>query len=80
MSIVIDIRTRVFDDDDVAYRLFPGQGYRHYKAMRDYSVVFLDNPGIPLPGHDGYDKDDITLQAIARSEEKQTLIHADGVT
>lgn len=74
MSIVIDIRTRVFDDDDVAYRLIPGQGYRHYQTMRDYSVVFLDNPGLPLPGEEGYPKDDTTLQAIARSEEKQPLI------
>ena len=78
MSIVIDIKTRVFDDDDVAYRLFPGRGYRHFKAMKDHSVVFLDNPGIPLPGQNGYDKDDATLQAIAKSEEKQPLINADG--
>lgn len=78
MSIVIDIKTRVFDDEDIAYRLFPGQGYRHFKAMKDHSVVFLDNPGIPLPGRNGYDKDDVTLQAIARSEEKQSLINANS--
>lgn len=78
LSIVIDIKTRVFDDEDVAYRLFPGQGYRHFKAMKEYSVVFLDNPGIPLPGLNGYDKDDVTLQAIARSEEKQPVIKASG--
>ncbi|MHC0053175.1 hypothetical protein [Actibacterium sp. D379-3] len=78
MSIVIDIKTRVFDEDDVAYRLFPGQGYRHFKAMKDHSVVFMDNPGIPLPGRNGYEKDDATLTAIAKSEEKQALINANG--
>ncbi|MGO4853353.1 hypothetical protein [Phaeovulum sp. W22_SRMD_FR3] len=78
MSIVIDIKTRVFDDDDVAYRLFPGQGYRHFKAMKEHSVVFLDNPGIPLPGKNGYNKDEGTLREIAKSEGKQPLINADG--
>lgn len=76
MAIVIDIRTRVFDDDDTAYRLFPGKGYRHFKAMKDYSVVFLDNPGIPLPDRNGYEKDYATLEAIVRSEEKQPFINA----
>ncbi|WP_297538324.1 hypothetical protein [Roseovarius sp.] len=78
MSIVIDIKTRVFDDEDVAYRLFPGQGYRHFTAMKDHSLVFLDNPHIPLPGRTGYDKSDEMLQAIARSEEMQSLVNADG--
>lgn len=78
MSIKIDIKTRVFDDDDVAYRLFPGQGYRHFKAMKEHSVVFLDNPGLSLPGANGYPKDAETLHEIARSEEKQALVNADG--
>lgn len=78
MSIVIDIKTRVFDDDDKAYRLFPGQGYRHFKAMKEHSVVFLDNPGIPLPGNDGYDKSDDMLLQLVRSEEKQSFVNADG--
>lgn len=78
MSIVIDIKTRVFDDDDTAYRLFPGQGYRHFKAMKDYSVVFLDNPGISLPGKNGYEKDQATLEEIAKSVEKQPFINGNG--
>lgn len=79
MSIVVDIKTRVFDDTDVAYRLFPGQGYRHYQIMKNNSVVFLDNPGIPLPSADGYAKDDDLLVEITKSEEKQSLIYADDV-
>lgn len=78
MSIIIDIKTRVFDADDKAYRLFPGQGYRHYKTMKEQSVVFLDNPGIPLPGGTGYPKDDVTLAEIVRSELKQSFVHANG--
>lgn len=76
MSIVIDIKTRVFDEDEKAYRLFPGQGYRHFLTMRDYGVVFLDNPGFPFPGKKGYDKTDKTLLDIAKSESKQWLVQA----
>lgn len=76
MSIVVDIRTRVFDEDERAYRLFPGQGYRYYEFMKDHSVVFLDNPGIPVPGPQGYQKDDATLHALVRSELKQPVVLA----
>jgi hypothetical protein len=78
LGIVIDIKTRVFDEEDLAFRLFPGRGYRHFKAMKDHSIVFLDNPHIPLPGQKGYEKSDEVLQAIARSEEMQPLINADN--
>lgn len=77
MSIIVDIKTRVFDDEDVAYRLFPGQGYRHFQVMKDHSLVFLDNPGIIFPAKDGFPKDDVTLESIARSEEKQPIVVAD---
>ncbi len=77
MAITIDIKTRVFDEDDVAYRLFPGQGYRYFQAMKDNSIVFLDNPGLPLPGPTGYEKSPEMLEIIARSEEKQPFVYAD---
>lgn len=73
MGIVIDIKTRVFDEDDAAYRLFPGQGYRYFREMKDNSIVFLDNPGIPLPGDNGYEKTPDMLEHIARSEESRRL-------
>lgn len=76
MPIVIDIKTRIFDKNDKAYRLFPGQGYRYYKVMKDYSRIFLDNPGIPMPGAGGYQKDEKTLHAIVRSEVKQREVYA----
>ena len=78
MGIVIDIKTRVFDEDDAAYRLFPGQGYRYFREMKDNSIVFLDNPGIPLPGDNGYEKTPDMLEHIARSEEKQAFVNANG--
>lgn len=78
MSIVIDIKTRVFDADDKAYRLFPGQGYRFFQTMKDHSIVFLDTPGIPMPSADGYEKSDDMLQHIARVEEKQSFVKANG--
>lgn len=78
MAITIDIKTRVFDDDDHAYRLFPGQGYRHFKEMKDNSIVFLDNPGIPLPGQTGYQETQGILEEIAKSEEKKPLVNANG--
>ncbi len=78
LSIVVDIKTRVFDETDLAYRLFPGKAYRYYTTMRDHSVVFLDNPGIPLPSPAGYSKDRDTLEAICRSELKQSIVYADS--
>ncbi|MEO0487401.1 MAG: hypothetical protein AAF092_15955 [Pseudomonadota bacterium] len=78
LSIVIDIKTRVFDEDDTAYRLFPGQGYRFFREMKENSIVFLDNPGIPLPGDTGYEKTPEILEQIARSEEKQAFVNANG--
>jgi hypothetical protein len=74
VTIQIDIKTRVFDEDEIAYRLFPGQGYRHFRTMKDYSVVFLDNPGIIRPTAVGYGKNDETLVSIARSEAKQSIV------
>lgn len=78
MGIVIDIKTRVFDEDDRAFRLFPGQGYRYFREMKDNSVIFLDNPGFPLPGPNGYDKSQQILESIARSEEKQPFVNANS--
>ena len=78
MGIVIDIKTRVFDDDDRAFRLFPGQGYRYFREMRDNSIVFLDNPGFPLPGPHGYERSQDTLESIARSEEKRPFVNANS--
>lgn len=78
MGIVIDLKTRVFDEDDTAYRLFPGQGYRYFKEMKDNSIVFLDNPGIPTPSEHGFEKTQDTLEQIARSEEKQRFVNANG--
>ena len=46
--------------------------------MKDNSVVFLDNPGVPLPTRTGYEKDDAMLESIVRSEEKQAFVHANG--
>ena len=48
MSIIIDIKTRVFDDEDVAYRLFPGQVYRHFKATCPIPDVCNDERRLPL--------------------------------
>ena len=78
MGIEIDIKTRVFDDEDRAYRLFPGQGYRHYRTMQENSVVFRDNPGLSLPGITGYNKSDAMLTEIARSEDKQPYVNANS--
>jgi hypothetical protein len=78
LGIVIDIKTRVFDEDDRAFRLFPGQGYRYFREMKDNSVIFLDNPGFPLPGPNGYDKSQQILESIARSEEKQPFVNANS--
>jgi hypothetical protein len=78
LGISIDIKTRVFDEEDMAYRLFPGQGYRYFRAMKDNSIVFLDNPGIPLPPANGYQKTPEMLEHIARSEEKQSYTNANS--
>lgn len=67
----IDIKTRAYSRDDKAYRLFPGASYRFFNAMRENSVVFLDYPGVGLPGPHGYPDDDSTLARIAVSEIKR---------
>ena len=46
--------------------------------MKENSVVFLDYPGIPMPGAGGYDKSDNVLQEIARAEEKQRFVQANA--
>ena len=78
MTITIDIRTRYQDADGVAYRLFPGEGYRHYTVMRDRSVIFLDNPGIGFPGPDGYQRSSAQLESIVRSEYRRKIVHRGG--
>ena len=71
MPITIDIRTRFYGPHDLAYRLFPGQGYRYYDLMKDAECVFLDVPGINPPGPFGYLKDEEQLEAIVRAELKR---------
>lgn len=46
--------------------------------MKENSIVFLDNPGIPLPGAAGYDETQATLQEIAKSEEKKPFVNANA--
>lgn len=48
--IEIDIRTRVFSAQEQIHILFPGEGYRHFPFFERHSLVFLDFPGIELPG------------------------------
>ena len=70
MPIEIDISTKVYGLDDTVYRLFPGRGYRHFDVMKQSSVVFLDFPGIGLPGPEGYVRTDQQLDTLVRSEQK----------
>lgn len=78
MGIVIDLKTRVFDPNDVAYRLFPGMGYRHFLAMKQHSRVFLDAPYFPMPSKVGYEKEDSALTAIVRSEAMEPVVSANA--
>ena len=64
----IDIKTRVVSTGDKAFRLFPGASYRHFEAMRDHSLVFLEIPGLERPGEGGYPKSPETLRMLAISE------------
>lgn len=69
MAAVVDVKVRVFSANDKAYRVFPGSRYRHYDAMRENGVVFIDAPGIRLPAAgQPFPKDDRTRADIARSE------------
>lgn len=75
MTAKIDIRARVFGADDHAYRIFPGTSYRHYDAMKDHSLVFLDYPGLPFPGETGYEKDDDMRKSIIRGEQYARVVY-----
>ncbi|MCF7725738.1 hypothetical protein [Sulfitobacter sp. M22] len=66
MPAIIDIRARVFTADDHAYRLFPGVSYKHFAAMRDLNVVFLDYPGLPMPPPEGFKQGDYEKEMIVR--------------
>lgn len=75
MNVEVDIRARTFGKDDRAYRLFPGIGYRHFEAMKENSVVFLDYPGLPAPSKSGFPKDDISKDAIIRGERRAQVAY-----
>lgn len=68
MSATVDIKARVFGLDDQAYRLFPGNSYKHYNVMKEAGVVFLDYPGLPIPPKTGFEKDDFSKESIVRGE------------
>ena len=76
MALQIDIKTKYYHPDDYVYRLFPGDGYWLYETMRDRSVVFLDNPGIGIPGPRGYSKDQLFLENLVRAELARKVIRA----
>lgn len=78
VALTIDIHARVFGAQDKAYRLFPGTRYRHYRVMREHSVVFLDYPGMPLPGADGYLKTDASREEIIRAERRSAVVYTDS--
>lgn len=68
MSLVVDLKARVFGEDDKAYRIFPGVRYRHYDIMSKLGVVFLDYPGLPLSSGGHYGRTDEVKEAIVRGE------------
>ena len=70
MAFEIDIKTRAFHDDEIIYRLFPGQSCRHFYTMRDHNIVFLDMPGVPFPGKAGYSKTPQLLQEMAKADAR----------
>ena len=76
MGIQIDIGAKVYGLDDYVYRLFPGEGYCHFAAMKDNSIVFLDYPGIGLPGLEGYEETREWLERLVRSERKSSVLWA----
>lgn len=68
MTITVDIRTRFFDSEEMAYRIFPGRNYRYYNLMKESECVFLDFPKINSPGKDGYLQTPRQLETLVRSE------------
>ncbi|GGG77413.1 hypothetical protein GCM10011415_27890 [Salipiger pallidus] len=75
MTPLIDIQARVFGEDDSAYRVFPGGSYRHYEAMHEHGLVFLDFPAIPFPATDGFKETDDIREAIVRAELYASVVY-----
>lgn len=70
-TITVDIRTRFLRDDQRCYILFPGSGYRHYEAMRDDQLVFLDLPGFPISAKESLKEADDLIKRVILSERIQ---------
>lgn len=75
MKTTVDIKARTFGVNDRAYRLFPGIGYRHYSAMKENSVIFLDYPGLPAPSENGYPRNEASKDAIIRGERRAQIVY-----
>lgn len=74
MAIQVDIGTKVYGSDDTVYRLFPGKHYRHFDTMKENSVVYLDYPGVGLPGPNGYLNTHEQLVRLVRAENRKEVI------
>ena len=74
MQIEIDIGTKVYGANDKVHRLFPGEAYSHFETMRDLSVVYLDYPGIGLPGPEGYRDTGGQLELLVRAERRASVL------
>lgn len=73
MVLVVDLKVREFSEDDSAWRLFPGVGYRHFDTMEEYGRVFLEYSDLPLPEQTGFEDDRQVLNAIVKGQRKASI-------
>ena len=78
MVLKVDVRTRVFDSGDQAWRVFPGPSYRYYDEMRSDGRVFLNFLGLPVPPEGGYEQNEFTLETIVKSVDYVNALYGKG--